>query len=171
MSSSLSLLRLIEEKALQENTEAIQAVLPLDMATYLLNEKRHEVNLLESRLASRIIIIPSDKLSSPQFQIKRLRADELEALTGVPSYRQPIDIAEAPEESLVASFKSATPETAHVQLEQIQRDVAAVGDASSAKARAKPAAKPRGKTAAKAVDTGGEKIGRTLLADMEKYHR
>ena len=59
VSSSLNLLRLIEDEALKENTEAIQVVMPLDMATYLLNEKRHELNHLEARLASRIIIIPS----------------------------------------------------------------------------------------------------------------
>ena len=48
VSSSLHLLRIIEDEALKENTEAIQVALPLDMATYLLNEKRHELYQLES---------------------------------------------------------------------------------------------------------------------------
>ena len=117
VSSSLSLLRLIEEKALQENTEAIQVVLPLDMATYLLNEKRHEVNQLESRLASRIIIIPSEQLSSPQFEIKRLRGDELEAMSGIPSYLQQVELT-GQEEDITDSLKYAPAETPHVQLEQ-----------------------------------------------------
>ncbi len=128
VSSSLNLLRLIEEKALQENTEAIQVILPLDMATYLLNEKRHEVNQLESRLASRIIIIPSEQLSSPQFELKRLSGDELEALTGASSYRQPTELAERSSDrngdhidALTASLKSAPAEKPHVQLEQIQQ--------------------------------------------------
>ena len=125
VSSSLSLLRLIEEKALQENTEGIQVVLPLDMATYLLNEKRHEVNQLESRLASRIVIIPSAQLSSPQFEIKRLRSDELEALSSVPSYRQQVSFADN-EEDITASLKSAPAEKPHVQLEQVEQDIAPI---------------------------------------------
>ena len=134
VSSSLSLLRLIEEKALQENTEAIQVLLPLDMATYLLNEKRHEVNQLESRLASRIIIIPSEQLASPQFQIKRMRSDELEELTGVPSYRQHVDLTDR-EEDLTASFKSAPAETPHVQLEQIEQGIAPLQTAETKDAK------------------------------------
>jgi len=88
VSSSLNLLRIIEDEALKENTEAIQISLPLDMATYLLNEKRHELNQLETRLASRVIIIPSDELASPHFELRRLRSEELDELSGVPSYRQ-----------------------------------------------------------------------------------
>lgn len=142
VSSSLSLLRLIEEKALQENTEAIQVVLPLDMATYLLNEKRHEVNQLESQLASRIIIIPSEQLASPQFQIKRLRGDELEALTSVPSYRQQVELT-AEEEDLTASLKSAAAEKPHVQPEQIERGIAPVQKPAKKAAQTSRAATPR----------------------------
>ena len=123
VSSSLSLLRIIEEKALQENTEAIQVILPLDMATYLLNEKRHEVNQLELQLASRIIIIPSEHLSSPQFQIKNLRGDDLEELAGVPSYHQSVELPASPED-LTASLKTAPTETPHVQPEQIEQKTA-----------------------------------------------
>ena len=92
VSASLNLLRIIEDEALKENTEAIQVFLPLDMATYLLNEKRHELCQLETRLASRTIIVPSAELSSPQFQIKRLRSDELDELTDIASFRQKVNI-------------------------------------------------------------------------------
>ena len=107
-----------KDEALKENTEAIQAILPLDMATYLLNEKRHELNQLEARVASRIIIIPSDELSSPQFQIKRLRSEELDQLTGIPTYEQAVEI-DNPEADVTQSLKMNTPETAQVQLDQI----------------------------------------------------
>ena len=120
VSASLGLLRLIEEKALQENIEALQVLLPLDMATYLLNEKRHEISQLEARLASRIIIIPSHELASPQYQLKRLRRDELDELDSVPSYLQKIE-PERKEEDAIAALKSTAPtETPHIQLEQIQ---------------------------------------------------
>ena len=118
VSSSLNLLRLIEDEALKENTEAIQTTMPLDMATYLLNEKRHELNQLEARVASRIIIIPSDELSSPHFQIKRLRSEELDQLTGIPSYEQKVEI-DNPEQDVTQSLKMTKPEQAQVQLDQI----------------------------------------------------
>ncbi|MGI9310038.1 MAG: Rne/Rng family ribonuclease, partial [bacterium] len=141
VSSSLSLLRLIEERALKENTEAIQVILPLDMATYLLNEKRHEVNQLESRLASRIIIIPSDELASPHFQIKRLRSDEMEALANTPSYRQRVDLGEK-DESLPLTPKVAPTEKPHVQLDQIEHEAAPPQKPAKPR-RAQTARKPR----------------------------
>ena len=118
ISSSLNLLRLIEEDALKENTEAVQVTLPLDMATYLLNEKRYELNQLETRLASRIIIIPTDELDSPHFQIKRLSSNELDTLTGVSSFEQKVDI-ETRQASVTASLKMKQPEKPSVQLDQI----------------------------------------------------
>ncbi|MGR3984499.1 MAG: Rne/Rng family ribonuclease [Gammaproteobacteria bacterium] len=121
VSSSISLLRVIEERAMMENTEALQVVLPLDMATYLLNEKRHEVNQLETRLGSRIIIIPSHELASPQFHIKRLRFDEAEQLAGIPSYRQQIDFAEREEQPAAAAAPAEAP---HIRLDQIERGAA-----------------------------------------------
>ncbi len=118
VSASLSLLRIIEDEALKENTEAIQVVLPLDMATYLLNEKRHELYQLEARLASRVIIVPSAELSSPQFRIKRLRSDELDELTDIASFRQETNIESKSKASSnkPRATKSAIP---HVQLDQI----------------------------------------------------
>ncbi len=122
VSASLSVLRLLEEKALQESTEALQVILPLDMAAYLLNEKRYEVSRLESRLASRIIIIPSEQLSSPHFQIKRLRGDEVKALGELPSYQQPFELESDQEEPILASLKPAVAEKPHIHLHQIKRD-------------------------------------------------
>ena len=118
VSASLNLLRIIEDEALKENTEAIQVFLPLDMATYLLNEKRHELCQLETRLASRTIIVPSAELSSPQFQIKRLRSDELDELTDIASFRQKVNIeskGKAPS-NRSRTAKSTKP---HVELDQI----------------------------------------------------
>ncbi len=118
VSSSLSLLRIIEDEALKENAEAVQVILPLDMATYLLNEKRHELSQLESRLVSRIIIIPSDDLSSPHFQIKRLRSEEFDELSGIASYKQKVNI-DNPEPSALAKTTVNKPEPALVKLDEI----------------------------------------------------
>ena len=66
-SSALSVLRIIEEEALKENTEAIIAHLPIKTATFLLNEKRHEVTMLETRLGTNITIVPTIELRDSAF--------------------------------------------------------------------------------------------------------
>lgn len=87
-SSALSILRIIEEEALKENTEAVHAHLPLETATYLLNEKRYEVGLIEKRLATRIVLIPDTNLESPNYKIQRLRAEDIsQNKLDRPSYR------------------------------------------------------------------------------------
>ena len=86
-SFALSILRIIEEEALKENTEAIHAHLPVEAATFLLNEKRHELGMLEKRLGTQIVLIPNTQLHTPHYQIRRLRADQLAEVGERPSYR------------------------------------------------------------------------------------
>jgi len=118
VSSSLNLMRIIEDEALKENTEAIQVAVPLDMATYLLNEKRHELYQLEAKLASRIIVIPSDELASPHFHINRLKSDDFDELSNIPTYSQKVAL-ESTEPDVIDHLKTSKPERAHVQLDQI----------------------------------------------------
>ncbi|MDG2087187.1 MAG: Rne/Rng family ribonuclease [Arenicellaceae bacterium] len=89
-SSTLNILRILEEEALKENTEAIIAHLPLKSATYLLNEKRHEVSMIENRLGTQITIVPTNELDTPHFRLQRLRGEDLANLPDVPSYKQEI---------------------------------------------------------------------------------
>ena len=86
-SCALSILRVIEEEALKENTEAVVAHLPLETASFLLNEKRHEVNMIETRLATHVFIIPTDELETPHYKIKRLRAEDIDAMPDMPSFK------------------------------------------------------------------------------------
>ncbi len=79
MSSALSFLRILEEEALKENTEAVFAELPVQIATFLLNEKRFEVNQIENKLGTRIVLIPSPELHGSQFNIQRLRSEDLDS--------------------------------------------------------------------------------------------
>ena len=116
-SSALHILRIIEEEALKENTEAIHAHLPTETATYLLNEKRSEVTVVENRLGSRIVIIPTENLETPNFQIRRLRADELNEIQQTPSYM--LEQQEADTESDVYTVETRR-EVAAVGLEHVQ---------------------------------------------------
>ncbi|MGP1939514.1 MAG: ribonuclease E [Arsenophonus sp. ET-DL9-MAG3] len=82
-SLSLSILRLIEEEALKENTHEIHAIVPVPIASYLLNEKRQSVNEIERRQHNiRIIIVPNDQIQSPHFNVIRIRkGEEISALS------------------------------------------------------------------------------------------
>lgn len=102
-SSALSILRIIEEEALKENTEAINCHLPIKTATYLLNEKRHEVTLLESRLGTNITIVPTIELETPHFKIQRLRSEDLDEMPNLPSYK--VEIAEPKEDPRKAKYQ------------------------------------------------------------------
>lgn len=85
-SSALSILRVIQDEAQKENTAAVHVYLPIETATFLLNEKRIEISALESRMGTPIVIMPMPELVTPHFRIRRLRSDELEAVGSTPSY-------------------------------------------------------------------------------------
>ena len=95
-SSGLSILRMIQEEAMKENTAAVHVHLPVETATYLLNEKRMEISAVEARIGTPIMIIPTSELETPHYHIRRLRIDEYETEADVPSYE--IDIVEDEEE-------------------------------------------------------------------------
>jgi len=98
-SSALHVLRLIQEEAMKENSAALHVQLPIATATFLLNEKRHEINSLESKMGTPIVIVPSAEMDTPHFRIHRLRDEEFESLTGKPSYKIEVEEetdAEAP---------------------------------------------------------------------------
>lgn len=77
-SAALNTLRYLEEESRKESTELIHAHLPVDVATFLVNEKRHELNTLESRTGTRVFIIPTRSLLIPDQRIVRLTAAEVE---------------------------------------------------------------------------------------------
>ena len=87
-SAALHILRILEEEAMKDNTAAIHAQVPVDVATFLLNEKRHDIQTIELRHQSRILLIPNVHLETPQHSILRLRHDELaQDELQQPSYR------------------------------------------------------------------------------------
>ncbi len=86
-SLALSILRIIEEDAMKEKTGRIIARVPVDVATYLLNEKRDVLFNLEQRHKLGVTLIPSPGLETPHYEIKRIRADELVGEDGATSHK------------------------------------------------------------------------------------
>ncbi|MBA6262380.1 ribonuclease E, partial [Colwellia sp. Bg11-12] len=75
-SLALSILRLMEEEAIKENTQHVQAQVPVPVATYLLNEKRRSVFHIEKHHSVNILIIPNPHMDTPQYEVLRVRTDE-----------------------------------------------------------------------------------------------
>ena len=75
-SSALHVLRLLQEEAMKENTAALHAQVPVEVATFLLNEKRNDITKIESRLKVNLVLIPNKNLETPHHHIERLRHDD-----------------------------------------------------------------------------------------------
>jgi ribonuclease E len=75
-SLALSVLRIMEEESIKDNTGQIEAQLPVNVATYLLNEKRRSVRSVEKRHGVDLVIIPNPKMETPQYSVARRRPDD-----------------------------------------------------------------------------------------------
>jgi len=80
-SLSLAILRLLEEEALKPATAEVRALTPVPVATFLLNEKRAVLSKIEQRTKTRVLIVPSHNLDTPDFEVQRLRDDSFYART------------------------------------------------------------------------------------------
>jgi len=96
-SSALHILRILEEEAMKENTGALHCQMPVDVATFLLNEKRTDIAKIEMRHRVNLVLIPNVHLETPQHTIVRLRHDQLniEDVT-LPSYKMVENPSEEP---------------------------------------------------------------------------
>src|SRR5690606_36156643 len=74
--SALHVLRLLQEEAMKENTAAVHAQVPVEVATFLLNEKRADISKMEARLKVSITLIPNKNLETPHHHLERLRHDD-----------------------------------------------------------------------------------------------
>ncbi len=105
-SSALHILRIIQEESMKENTAAIHAQVPVDVATFLLNEKRQDVHAIETRFKVNVLLIPNVHLETPNYEIERLRHDSEKLDVITPSYQ----MAAKPTEDSNAKAAAAAPE-------------------------------------------------------------
>jgi ribonuclease E len=106
-SLSLSVLRIIEEEAMKENTVRVVARVPVDVGTYLLNEKRELLLDLERRHGVSVMLIPSPALETPNYDIQRVRGEELRGKPSERSYQMVHEESEA--DALQALAPSSRP--------------------------------------------------------------
>ncbi len=104
-SLSLSVLRIIEEDAMKENTVRIVAQVPVDVGTYLLNEKRELLLSLETRHGVSVMMIPSPTLETPNYDIQRIRGEDLHGNQPERSYQM---VHEEPGEETLHSLRQTS---------------------------------------------------------------
>jgi len=100
-SLALSVLRLMEEEAIKDNTHQVHAQVPVPVATYLLNEKRRSVFHIEKHHSVRVLILPNPNMDTPQYEVIRVRKDETIAEA---SYDIPVNEGVA-EEAVMPKFE------------------------------------------------------------------
>ncbi|MFD2190158.1 ribonuclease E [Pistricoccus aurantiacus] len=139
-SLSLSILRLMEEEAMKEHSSQIRAILPIPVATYLLNEKRAVLTDLERRQKVEIVLIPSPDMDTPHYDVQRLRNDQLSDEDGnVSSFElsTETDVGQEPDPSFAKPV--ARPEAA---VKSVIHDAPAPASLQREPTPAKPASRP-----------------------------
>lgn len=76
-SAALHILRILEEESMKDNTGALHCQVPVDVGTFLLNEKRVDISHIESRHRVNLVIVPNRHLETPAHEIVRVRHDQL----------------------------------------------------------------------------------------------
>ncbi len=104
-STALHVLRIVQEEAMKENTGAVHAQVPVDVSSFLLNEKRGEIQKLEGRLKVNIVLVPNPHLETPHYKVQRLKHDELNEMEHVPSS---YELVERPEEPKAPGAEAET---------------------------------------------------------------
>ena len=145
-SSALQVLRIIQEEAAKDGTGAIHAQVPVDVATYLLNEKRADIAKIEQRNRIPVVLIPNTVLETPHYHIERIRSSDERLEDNVASYKRAEDIQPVSTDPYAVKSeedKPARPKQIPV-IKNITRDTPAPAHVERKKEsqKAKPADKP-----------------------------
>ncbi|WP_227727156.1 ribonuclease E [Yersinia proxima] len=149
-SLSLSILRLIEEEALKENTHEVHAIVPVQIASYLLNEKRESVNAIEKRQGGvRAVIVPNDQMQTPHYSVLRVRkGEEVPSLSYLLPQLHEAEMAQPQEEATIERKRPEQPALATFSLPT------EVPPETAPAANVKPTAAPQAATAVVAEQPG-----------------
>ncbi len=139
-SAALHILRILEEEAMKENTGALHCQVPVDVGTFLLNEKRVDISRIEMRHRVNLVIVPNRHLETPAHEIVRLRHDQLNAEgTVLASYQ----MAEKPAEEAYQPPSAQTGEAKPARAEAAVRGITPDQPAPIVEPKPAPAAAPQ----------------------------
>jgi ribonuclease E len=158
-STALHVLRIVQEEAMKENTGAVHVHVPVDVASFLLNEKRAEIQKLEGRLKVNIVMVPNAHLETPHYKVQRLKHDELNAMEHVPASYELVEAPEEPKSPEAAAAERRERPEAAVKTIVPDQPAPLVPEARIQPARGEP---PRPVPAAPAVAPSSGFLGRIL---------
>ncbi|WP_256079197.1 Rne/Rng family ribonuclease [Massilia sp. YIM B04103] len=148
-SSALQVLRIIQEEAMKENSAAIHVQVPVDVAAFLLNEKRGEVLKIENRHRITVILIPNKHLDTPHYKLERIKHDDPRLEDSAASYT----MAEQAETDM--AFSKRQKEEAKPRQEAVVKTITPAQPAPMVDRKpAAEAAKPAAPAAAAAAEQG-----------------
>lgn len=75
-SSALQILRMVQEESMKDNTAAVHVQVPVEVTSFLLNEKRAEISKIELKQRVNVLLIPNPHLQTPNYKLERLRHDD-----------------------------------------------------------------------------------------------
>lgn len=139
-SCAIQVLRILQEETMKEGTGSVRAQVPVDVATFLLNEKRNDITKLEARHRVPIVLVPNTSLETPHYHIERIRQDDERLEVQEPSFKlaETIEtVADDPYAQKSQEEKPLRPKQVPVIKNLIERDPAPVQTAESKKAEQK----------------------------------
>ncbi len=152
-SIALHILRIIQEEAMKDNSAQVVAQVPVDVATYLLNEKRFDLQSLETRMKVSVVLIPNLYLETPNYTVQRLKHDELNSSEPLPtSYK----MVERPEQ--IDPAEAIKQEANEVKQQAVVKGITPVQPAPVAQPKPEIAPVPVVQSQIPATPTGG-KVG------------
>ncbi len=151
-SSALQILRIIQEESMKDNTAAVHAQVPVEVAAFLLNEKRPEIAKIELQQRISVLLVPNKSLETPHYKLERLKHDDPRLDRIEASYK----MAEIVEDATTVTRRSQEPTNKQTPvIKGVLPDAPAPvalpkPEAAPVAAKAKPAAAP-----APAASSGG----------------
>jgi len=142
-STALHILRIIQEEAMKENSAAIHAQVPVDVATFLLNEKRTDIHAIEARMKVNVVLIPNIHLETPNYDIQRLRHDDLNQEGVLPASYE-LAVAPTEEEAKGPAAPEAKPQRQQAAVRSFTPEQHAPAPMAAPAPAAAPAMRPEG---------------------------
>ena len=150
-SSALQILRIIQEESMKDNTAAVHAQVPVEVASFLLNEKRPEIAKIELKQRINVLLVPNKSLETPHYKLERLKHDDPRLDNIEASYT----MAEEVEDPTTVTRRSQEPTNRQTPvIKGVLPDAPAPASLPKAET-AKPAKPQAGKAEAKAESSGG----------------
>ncbi|WP_027014732.1 Rne/Rng family ribonuclease [Comamonas composti] len=133
-SSALQILRIIQEESMKDNTAAVHCQVPVEVASFLLNEKRSEITKIELKQRVSVIMVPNKSMDTPHYKLERLKVDDVRLESMESSYK----LAEEVDDVTTVTRRSQEPTNKQTPIIK-----GVLPDSPAPVAEPRPEAKPR----------------------------